>query len=1327
MTRFITTKGAPINQQCISSAADFAPYESLPESQPTASDAISSISGSYLQNTDIYQPQSSSFLALVWRYALVSDSSTTDLATDEDVARRHRVESCYRSHFGNDLSDISRVDTLLELLLENDRIQEAEDFVKLSLELAEHFCGSDSPAYWTAQGNLARVYYEQGRDNEAQAVIMDVIQKFENGGHYLSADMLTHQLTLVQILLSQGHQEEAKTLCVGVVQTARFLYSGSHEMSLQAEFQLARAYNELQEFNEAKKSLENIVAARTRQDNTGFTNTKTLQACIELSRTLSNLGNRTDALKLCLKIEDHFKRSTTIRPMWTLELVMSVGRHLYSLHQFVEAERVFRDLYDQTLARVRSRRHPKAVKANLLLASAMAAQNLEKEVVGICEESYNVTKEIYGPYHRRTLQLYSTLTWSQSKSIPFHDLETRVSKIRDLRKLYLGENDLDSLGSDMDCAQLGWQRGDWNGAFELLNQVRRKSKILSGFSTQLKMELTAHFANFYHAKADYDKAEIQQRKALNLVGSTVGMDHPVTASMLTNLAAILRRLERFEEAEALLSEGISRLSESVGRKHPAITHIHATRAELFGEQHQWKDAEILQRRCLSDFEAYGETHPYVISAKHRLADSFAHRGKFDEAEKLYISAIEASRITYSSNHRIVADILSGLAKLMRHQGNWKRAQDLCEEVKNIRVLSYGQLTPLRNEQLTTEIQHPDIIDALEALSRSYDEEDLNRSLQLQKEVVAYRTALLGSLHPDTLSSYSRIGLIYDAMGDHDRALLVMLDTSEKSSSILGNYDPASWRRRHRLCKLYCKLKRYTEAESHYVRLLEETKVMKGRNSLDTAFIMCEVADLHVVMSQHREAESVYLAALHILKSSKHVAKKTMQTMNNLGICYCSLGQPDDAKILLKQAMELESTAMAQGSQNFIKLRFEWVLLCLTLKRYTDAEALVQDSLEKCHQALAADVTYQMCFDRLLARSLIGQEKIQSAEILLENSIRQRENEHSQEPTFIALKFVLAEIMRDSKRYTEEEKLLEEVLRTEETVHGSSSSILDSTLGRLAKAKKRLQKFNEAEKLYNRIAEIHQTTTKQGSEKHFRALGKAILCVKESDFSEERLESLISVCDLFCKSQKSDDDDGLSLFRRFAKKCEEDAMSISACLRLELIDRHTASPGKLDRLILNDIAGLARVMLSMGWLDEAERVLECVVDMKEEAEGQSDTDMIFFCNKMYDLSRTKAALGKYDEAEKLMEEVVFCERDLFDRNSVDRFHGLAKLAPLKFRSEKWREAREFALEAIHIGKVHREEAESNLGELEDILQVVDGKLAELSLGDDSRCFNPIVGA
>ncbi len=102
-----------------------------------------------------------------------------------------------------------------------------------------------------------------------------------------------------------------------------------------------------------------------------------------------------------------------------------------------------------------------------------------------------------------------------------------------------------------------------------------------------------------YAKDYYDEALPFAKKALRLGRQEFGLDHPTTATLLDNLAALYEAQGAYAEAEPLYQRALVIWEKTLGPDHPEVAASLNNLAKLYQAQGAYAEAEPLHKRALA--------------------------------------------------------------------------------------------------------------------------------------------------------------------------------------------------------------------------------------------------------------------------------------------------------------------------------------------------------------------------------------------------------------------------------------------------------------------------------------------------------------------------------------------------------------------------------------------------------------------------------------------------------------------------------------------------------------------------------------------------------
>jgi tetratricopeptide (TPR) repeat protein len=195
------------------------------------------------------------------------------------------------------------------------------------------------------------------------------------------------------------------------------------------------------------------------------------------------------------------------------------------------------------------------------------------------------------------------------------------------------------------------------------------------------MEPTARLMNhlgvFFKLRSLAARAEPLYRRALTIVSTRLGPDHPDVATALNNLAELLRATNRLAEAEPLFRHALAIDEANLQPNHPRIATVLSNLVLLLQATNRLAKAEPLIRRALAiAMTKLGSDHPATGDFLNNLAGLLESIEQVSDTELLYRRALAILEATFGPDHPKVAIPLNNLARLLQAANRYSEAEPL---------------------------------------------------------------------------------------------------------------------------------------------------------------------------------------------------------------------------------------------------------------------------------------------------------------------------------------------------------------------------------------------------------------------------------------------------------------------------------------------------------------------------------------------------------------------------------------------------------------------------------------------------------------------------
>ncbi len=218
---------------------------------------------------------------------------------------------------------------------------------------------------------------------------------------------------------------------------------------------------------------------------------------------------------------------------------------------------------------------------------------------------------------------------------------------------------------------------------------------------------------------------------------------------------------------------------SRNEKTAKATLLHSV-AAFFDSQGRWTDAERFQLEAIElRKEVLGSEHPSTLASIGSLASTYKDQGRWEEAENLLVQVIGMKKTKLGADHPSTLASMNNLASIYVDQGRWEEAEKMLVQVIEACKTKLG-----------ADLPHT-LISMNNLASTFWNRGRLEEAEKLDVQVMETSKTKLGADHPDTLTSMNNLAFTWHVQGRYADALALLEDCTQAQERVLGADHPTT--------------------------------------------------------------------------------------------------------------------------------------------------------------------------------------------------------------------------------------------------------------------------------------------------------------------------------------------------------------------------------------------------------------------------------------------------------------------------------------------------------------------------------------------------------
>jgi tetratricopeptide (TPR) repeat protein len=287
---------------------------------------------------------------------------------------------------------------------------------------------------------------------------------------------------------------------------------------------------------------------------------------------------------LCDRLMPHLlaltsKRSVTLKPAETSELLNRAGIYLLGRASHKEAENLLREalrIREQALGA----EHDDTAESLNSVAALLREQGEYPEARPLFRRALAIREKALGPDHPDTAMIINNLAAVLQDEGDFRSAEALYERALAIREKTLGPDHPDTAGSLTNLAsvsQAQWGLSKAQLLYERALAIYRKVRGDQHLDTAMGLD---NLAVVLRAQRRYSEARPLSEQALAIREKVLGNNHPQTAQSLNNLALLLWDQDSLSRARSMFERALVISEQVFGPQHPNTLAVRQNLSEL---------------------------------------------------------------------------------------------------------------------------------------------------------------------------------------------------------------------------------------------------------------------------------------------------------------------------------------------------------------------------------------------------------------------------------------------------------------------------------------------------------------------------------------------------------------------------------------------------------------------------------------------------------------------------------------------------------------------------------------------------------------------------
>jgi serine/threonine-protein kinase len=451
-------------------------------------------------------------------------------------------------------------------------------------------------------------------------------------------------------------------------------------------------------------------------------------------------------------------------------------------------------------------------------------------------------------------------------------------------------------------------------------------------------------------------AEVLDRAASRIdEGSELAEQPEVEAAVRRTIGHTYTSLRKLDEALPHLQRAVE-LHGGLDSRHPEALKAIGDLGALYTRMDRYEEAEALLRKVIAlRTEINGAEHQLTLIAMNRLADLYWSRGAYDEVEAIDRKTLEIRRRTLGEEHAETIQSLNGLAATLFTRGEYAEAARLFEHALEIDRKNLGP-------------DHPHTLMLANNLAAAHLElGDYSEAEPVLRSVAQRQLRVHGESHGQTSTAFHNLGVTLLHMARYEAAEEALSKASAIRERLSGSHSEGHLYSHSFLADVYRLQGRFEAAKEAYQQVVADQREHIGAEHEHTLRTACGLAELRIAQGKLDVADrglTEVLDSLQTADRTKH--PDTLHIVTTQALLRIEQGRPAEALEICDEAIETAGSTLAADHPALLETQYQRARALAALDERAAAREVAEHVFEARTVRLGAEHPATQAAEALLA-------------------------------------------------------------------------------------------------------------------------------------------------------------------------------------------------------------------------------------------------------------------------------------------------------------------------------------------------------------------------